>query len=250
MDIIHANPVLPRNMTLSQQDMDVWLEALCRLPTDPAQLLLWIDGPLRHFFAFERLICAHGELVAGQIKVTHWLASGFTAQQQVQLVSSFELAQRGSLAWWLANRRPFYIDPEAPPCYATAFEVEEIRFYGMGNIVAHGILNAKTNAGTYFSFSGVKPPLSEWHLDALRLITPVLNDLFLAYITTSSHVDSRLDTLSPRQKVIVRHLMAGFDNKTIARSMGISEKTVRNQLSEVYFQLGVHTRTQLLALLH
>jgi DNA-binding NarL/FixJ family response regulator len=58
-----------------------------------------------------------------------------------------------------------------------------------------------------------------------------------------------LDSLTCRQKDIVRQVAAGKDDKTVGRLLGISEKTVRNQLTAIYGQLGVCKRAQLMALL-
>jgi hypothetical protein len=48
---------------------------------------------------------------------------------------------------------------------------------------------------------------------------------------------------------IVRLIAKGVDDKSIANALSISEKTVRNHLTDVYHQLGVHKRAQLMALL-
>ena len=240
---------VPETLGLSQDDLNCWMEALRFLPTDPAQIMAWIEGPLKKFFPFDRVICIHGELIAGQIVVTHWLASGFSEEQQSQQTSAFETAQRGALAKWIFDRQPFYIDRADPPSYATEFEIEEMHRLDMENIAAHGILNVKANAGTYFSFAGVRPPLSNWHLNALRIVTPVLNDLFLTSIARSTNYDEQLNALSPRQKMIVRYLVAGFDNRAIAKNMDVSEKTIRNQLSEIYAVFKIYKRSELQAFL-
>ncbi|MGJ7497000.1 response regulator transcription factor [Variovorax sp. RT4R15] len=86
-------------------------------------------------------------------------------------------------------------------------------------------------------------------LEALRLMAPVLNDLFLAHFANAhQQPPATFETLTPRQKAIVRHLATGIDDKTIARALGLAEKTVRNQLADIYARLGVHKRTQLIAL--
>ncbi len=235
---------------LSETDLRRWLSAVTHTLATNTDLLAWLDGPLRRFFPYKGLVLGQGELVAGQLKVTHMLAIGHEESYLHQIATTFELAQRGSLKCWFANRQPFYIDPSAPPAHSSAFEVEEIEQFGLRNVAGHGVLNIKANAGTYFGFAGVKEPLSEWHLEALRLMAPVLNDLFLAYCARSEQgPPASFETLTQRQKAIVRHLATGMDDKTIARSLGVAEKTVRNQLADIYTRLGMHKRTQLIALL-
>jgi len=233
---------------LTQADLQAWLTAITHPLATAPELLPWIEGPLRDFFPYKGVVLGHGELVVGQLKVTHMLASGHDAEYLRQISKTFELAQRGSLQWWFVNRQPFVIDPKNPPPYASAFEIEEIDKFGLRNVAGHGVLNAKTNAGTYFGFAGVRPPLSAWHLEALRLLAPVLNDLFLAHIAQTDGL-TLVSKLTPREKSVVRHLVSGMDNKTIALALGISEKTVRNQLAEIYARLGVRRRSELIVLL-
>lgn len=52
------------------------------------------------------------------------------------------------------------------------------------------------------------------------------------------------EPLTPRELDILRLLVAGHDNRTIAAELHLSEKTVANRLSEVFQKLGVTNRTQ------
>jgi DNA-binding CsgD family transcriptional regulator len=239
-----------RLMMLSTHDFQRWTNALQNLPPKPSDLKAWLDQELRQFFPYTGLFLAHGDMVAGQIKATHWLSVGYEEDYLNKVVSVFELQQRGCLQWWLAHREPFCIDPELPPAYASRYEIDEIKQLGLKNIAAHGVLNVRANAGTYFSFSGVKGKPSPWHLQALKILSPVLNDLFLAYIAAEPMVShAALIAMTPRQREILRLLVAGLSDKVIANQLHISEKTVRNQLSAVYQHVGVRNRAQLIAFL-
>lgn len=233
---------------LTEEDLRAWLSTVTHPLATSSTLKDWLEGPLKQFFPYRGVVLGHGELVAGQLNVTHMLSCGHADDYLQQIATTFELFQRGSLKWWFTNRRPFYIDPRNPPPHASAFEIDEIERFGLLNVAGHGILNAKSNAGTYFGFSGVRTPLSAWHLDALRLLAPTLNDLYLGHLAKVDRAESKhlLEALSPREIDIVRHLAKGIDNKTIAQAMGISEKTVRNQLAAIYARLGVHKRSQLI----
>lgn len=245
-------PSIPSStrMALSTSDLQSWMLAITTQPRNHSGLMAWITGPLRDFFPFTGVFLAHGEQVAGQIQVTHWLAHGHEDRYLQQLASTFDLASRGSLKWWLTQRQPFCIDAACPPPFTSAFELAEIQDFGLGRVAGHGILNATSSAGTYFSFAGIPVEFSHWHLDALTLIAPVLNDLFLNYVAAQQKdLSSLLATLTPRQNDIVRLIVSGKNDKAIARELALAEKTVRNQLTTVYTQLGVRKRAQLMALL-
>ena len=51
--------------------------------------------------------------------------------------------------------------------------------------------------------------------------------------------------LTPRERDIATGLQRGLSNREIAARLGISEKTVRNQLTVLYEKLSVHGRLQL-----
>jgi DNA-binding CsgD family transcriptional regulator len=235
---------------LTDIDLRAWLDAVTHPPQSPGEMSAWLAGPLRKFFPYRGLVLGYGELMAGQLKVPHMLTIGHEDAYIRQLATTFELEHRGSLKWWFSARRPFYIDPSSPPSHASAFELEEIEKFGLRNVAGHGVLNIKANAGTYFGFSGVRNPLCEWHLEALQLIAPVLNDLLLNHLAASRQgTHAALSRLTRRQTEIVRHVAAGSNDKAVARALGISEKTVRNQLVSAYKKLDVHKRTELIALL-
>jgi DNA-binding CsgD family transcriptional regulator len=58
-----------------------------------------------------------------------------------------------------------------------------------------------------------------------------------------------LDELPPRQREIVDRLLRGQRIASIAASMYISASTARNHLSRVFATFGVHSQSELLALL-
>nr|MBP7566459.1 helix-turn-helix transcriptional regulator [Burkholderiaceae bacterium] len=89
-----------------------------------------------------------------------------------------------------------------------------------------------------------------WHGAALALMAPLLHALAQQLMPVRDDAPfGAMAQLTRRQREIVRAVARGHDDKSIARTMGISDKTVRNQLSVVYGLLGLSRRTQLAALL-
>ena len=51
-------------------------------------------------------------------------------------------------------------------------------------------------------------------------------------------------SLTTREQGVLRLLAQGLSNRLIARELDISEKTVKNHLSSIYFKIGATHRTQ------
>ncbi len=59
-----------------------------------------------------------------------------------------------------------------------------------------------------------------------------------------AHPEHRLSELTEREEAILRLLAQGASNAQIADTLGVSEKTVRNRLSEIFSKLRLNNRTQ------
>lgn len=57
-------------------------------------------------------------------------------------------------------------------------------------------------------------------------------------------VDPKLEKLSAREAEILRHLAEGAPNKTIARTMDVSEATIKVHVKAILRKIGVANRTQ------
>ena len=64
------------------------------------------------------------------------------------------------------------------------------------------------------------------------------------YISSTGNTKTGLASLQDREIDILRHVAAGKTNLTIARDMGLAEKTIKNLLSIVFNKLNITNRTQ------
>ncbi|MBS3965782.1 MAG: response regulator transcription factor [Truepera sp.] len=58
------------------------------------------------------------------------------------------------------------------------------------------------------------------------------------------HPEHPLSELTEREAMILRYLARGDSNQQIAEALNVSEKTVRNRLSEIFSKLRLNNRTQ------
>jgi DNA-binding NarL/FixJ family response regulator len=75
------------------------------------------------------------------------------------------------------------------------------------------------------------------------MATPVA-DKVLEMLTGNVTPKEFYDGLTPREIEILKLLAAGMANKQIAYKLKISEKTVRNHVSNTYEKLGIYDRSQ------
>lgn len=65
-------------------------------------------------------------------------------------------------------------------------------------------------------------------------------------IAEISRHKARVTDLTEREVIVLRLLSRGLSNRRIARTLDISEKTVKNHLSGIYAKIHVTDRTQAL----
>jgi DNA-binding NarL/FixJ family response regulator len=53
-----------------------------------------------------------------------------------------------------------------------------------------------------------------------------------------------LESLTPRERDVLAWLAAGLCNREIAKHLELSEKTVRNRISDIFGKIGASNRTQ------
>ena len=66
---------------------------------------------------------------------------------------------------------------------------------------------------------------------------------------TVSHSVKQLTALTERQRQVATLACQGLSNKIIGAQLGVAEGTIKIHLHAIYDQLGVHSRTQLIAFL-
>ncbi|GLH82309.1 hypothetical protein SSBR45G_72180 [Bradyrhizobium sp. SSBR45G] len=230
-------------------NLQAWIDVLGAVPggaVTEAQILAWVEGPLRRFFPFQRFLGAYGRLTGGRIRMRNLVTSGYPDAFVAGLEESFDLGARGCFAWWVHNRAAFILDPADPPPFATARELDEIGQLSLGVVAGHGVIDPFANAGTYLSFAGVTADHPQHVRTSLNLIAPVLHALFLA---TEQVAAPKLDLarLTDRQRELVDLALMGLPDKTIASRLGISEHTVGNHFRVIYERLGISKRSQLIA---
>ena len=83
------------------------------------------------------------------------------------------------------------------------------------------------------------------HAGEIWLQTPQLEVLVHALQTRGRNRAMSCAQLSPRERQIIQLVLAGCRNREVAKELGISEKTVKNHLSNIFDKLGVSDRLEM-----
>jgi two-component system NarL family response regulator len=86
-----------------------------------------------------------------------------------------------------------------------------------------------------------------------RLVPQIIEELAVNAATEASELTTEqiqgLNSMTPRQREVIRMVCDGANNKTIADQLAISERTVKTHLSAIFTKLGVQSRLHLALLL-
>ena len=83
------------------------------------------------------------------------------------------------------------------------------------------------------------------------VLAPAITSQVMQLMRTSQHQESlrkRFDSLSAQERRVLEHVARGLTNKEVAAELGLSEKTVKNYLSNLFEKLQIARRSQAVAL--
>lgn len=77
-----------------------------------------------------------------------------------------------------------------------------------------------------------------------EIAASILDDFGKVVLESPGSHDHKLSELTERETTILRYLAKGVSNQEIAEALNVSEKTIRNRLSEIFSKLRINNRTQ------
>jgi DNA-binding NarL/FixJ family response regulator len=118
---------------------------------------------------------------------------------------------------------------------------DEVSSIAEGRLVASGIRGAE-----FVELDSRNHVLLEQEPAWLRFKKAVLD--FLGVAAPAAGEDPAFASLSPRERDVLSLIAEGLGNAEIGERLSISEKTVRNHVSNLFDKLGVWTRAQAMVL--
>jgi len=151
---------------------------------------------------------------------------------------------------WRATQEPVVFQSGRDDAQYPTEWVRIFNKYDLRNTIAHGVLDVQRTLASYFIFSRIPGEVGERERFLLKLITPHLHLALVRALTTVqefSLLAATNDSLSDRQKQILRWINEGKTNWEIAQILEMTEKNVKYHIEQIFAKLQVRNRTQAVA---
>ncbi|MCC6502836.1 MAG: autoinducer binding domain-containing protein [Deltaproteobacteria bacterium] len=122
------------------------------------------------------------------------------------------------------------------------------RDFGLNHGVSGGMYNQDSNTTTLFSFSGSGDWFKSHQKKILGILAPHLHQA-LSRIYKTAQTNSRLGSLSKREREIVSWVKAGKTNWEISMILNISERTVKFHVQNIERKLEAVNKAHAVAIL-
>jgi DNA-binding NarL/FixJ family response regulator len=135
-----------------------------------------------------------------------------------------------------ATRQITEADPSAKVLILTTFDTD------------NEVINALRAGASGFALKDSEPEAIVHAIEAVmagqRVMASQVAQRVLDMLSGARSPKEFYDGLTAREVEILRHMAGGLANKQVAYRLGISEKTVRNHISNIYEKLGIYDRTK------
>lgn len=211
----------------------------------------WINGPVKHFFPHEMMVCAIGRLSGEEIRIRQLFGVNSPPACMDRFERITNCQDRRIVQRWLLQYRAQVINVGDEMDMLSPAERRNVTQTGVRNIASFGCLDAGGQSGVYFSFADIPGKLTSRHAFKLELLLPYLHQAVTRIVHQHSpplDVTARASSpLTKRERQILQLVATGMSNRAIAERLSRSELTVQNHLHAIFKKLGVRNRAAAVA---
>ena len=211
----------------------------------------WTRDAIRPIFPHETLGCGYGRIHAGGVGVDGIIAVDYPIAHLKGICNKAGGLDTPILRRWLVTREPQLFEADMPWPDIPAEWLEQFRKNDMRNAAAHAIYDTERCIGTYHSFHRIPGRLGDKHIEALKLLAPIIHEVICRLIGDLKEVNQLnmlRSTLSPREQQLLQLVGQGKTNQDIAEVFSVKEGTIKHYVANIFKKLGVENRTQLVRL--
>ena len=216
----------------------------------PEHFCQWVQGDLQYVFPHAMLACGFGLFGGQQASIEQIVTCNFPSGYLDDLNLAGGLSASPVVTQWAQTRKPVIFEPAQSGDDSQWMGI--FRKYGMHNIAAHGLCDLSSHTTSYFSFFNIPVTLTPKHAQLLEMLIPHLHVALARALGNAGQVHTentgQENSLTKREKEILRWMSSGKTNGEIAKALHISENTVKNHVQRVLEKLKVTSRTEAVAL--
>jgi DNA-binding CsgD family transcriptional regulator len=216
------------------------------------ELKNWLRTDVRRVLPHDFLGIGHGRVHGGGLAQDYVIV--------VDLPLSYIAAMRNTsggldtplMRRWLTYREPQLFDASAPPDWPEINPVwlQQFRDYGLRNALVNSVVDTEQCLYTYFSFLSLPKPPGAKECDLMQMIIPIAHQVVVRVIQNIERQERELqpawDRLTRRELEILGCVGSGKSNFEIAKTLDVSENTVKHHLSSIFEKTSLSSRSELI----
>jgi DNA-binding CsgD family transcriptional regulator len=235
-------------------DLLAALLADLELVTDLCELERWVRTPLKEHLPHAAFLATYGMLLCGGMVATHRIAVDFPLNIIEEVKNPLGSVVDPLISRWMGDQRPQYSNiADVGPLDKYAQWRNTLGKYGLRDAITHGYVDAP---GRRFVTVQVFNPAgcgSNTGIEIVKAISTPIAATARKIIGNRASVRDSLGLTHPAiflttaELLTVELVARGFSNKEIARYRGVSDATVKTQISRAGAKLGAKRRAEIVA---
>lgn len=213
-------------------------------------LLALINSDVQQVLKHDAMVCGVGGVSPNGSYAHKVLGHNYPPAYFEELATQDGRVDSPLMQRWRTTQEPVAFQSGRDDADYPAEWVRLFNKYQLVNTIAHGVLDVQRTLATYFIFSRLPGEVGEREIFLMKLITPHLHLALVRALTTVqefSRLSASHETLSERQKQILRWINEGKTNWEIAQILEMTEKNVKYHIEQIFAKLNVRNRTQAVA---
>lgn len=241
--------VLMKNMQASESnELGIFLNAASIRSI--SEFKRWTRDTVRAIFPHQSLAVGCGRIHGLGVNIDAVVSVDCPVEYLMSIRNSAGVIDSPILRRWLATKEPQLFEADFPWGDIPKNWFEQFKKNGLRNAAAHAVYDTERCLASYFSFHGIPSRLDNTHIQALKLLVPVMHEILLRVLHDRSGI-ARFEmigvTLTERELEVLKYVRHGKTNREISQAICLSEITVKHHLANIFSKLGVQNRAQLVA---
>ena len=232
-------------MNLSSPHLLKAILAIARVGTRQ-DFINWTQEDLQLCFPHGAFIGGAGRIYRSSLVPLEMLSSNFPSNYLTNAHSEKTGYRTPTIQRWLKTGEPQLFEHHNSHSDQDFTLMQTFKTSGLCNIASHGLRELTNSSATYFSFHQIPDQLGSYHIQLLEVLVPNMHAALLRVIRRShtALVQQDFGLLSRREWQVLIWISKGKTNSEIAAILGVSFKTIKNQVQSILIKLNVNNRIQ------